>query len=214
MKSFIYSLAILFVLAPIVTTAQSIPNFPMAFWGVVTINGSPAPVGTIVRAYYSSVLAGTATVQDSNGTYGYTEPTKQKLIVGEGTGPINFTLQLSSFNGGTETAGNSAISYDNFVSGLTVQKDLNFAITIPTTSSSGGSGGGSSGGGGGAAPVAQTTTSVVKGDANGDGKVDIFDFNALLIQWGKTGANLTADFDKNGVVDIFDFNLLLINWSK
>jgi hypothetical protein len=58
------------------------------------------------------------------------------------------------------------------------------------------------------------TTSTGKGDATGDGKVDILDFNTLLIQWGKTGSSLAADFDMNGVVDIFDFNLLLINWTK
>jgi hypothetical protein len=85
MKSVNKIIFTLFFLAPIITVAQSIPDFPMAFWGTITINGSPAPVGTVVRTYYGSVLAGTVTVQES-GIYGYTESTKQKLIVGEGTG--------------------------------------------------------------------------------------------------------------------------------
>ena len=193
------------------------PAFPMAFWGTVTTNGTAAPVGSVVRAYYGSTLVGTATVQET-GIYGYTEPTKQKLIVAEGTGVITFKIQASGFNSGSETTGDTTITQDAFTSGLTVQKNLGFTITPPSTGGSGGGGGSSSGGGGGGgggtpAPTPTTSTSA-KGDATGDGKVDVLDFNSLLIQWGKSGTNLTADLDKNGSVDIFDFNLLLINWSK
>jgi hypothetical protein len=34
-----------------------------------------------------------------------------------------------------------------------------------------------------------------------------------MINWGKTGVGNVADFDGNGKVDIFDFNLLMINWA-
>jgi hypothetical protein len=61
--------------------------------------------------------------------YGYTEPTKQKLLVGEGVGQISFTAQSSC----------NSPSYSNFVSGLTVEKNLAFNT----------SGCGSSNGGGG-----------------------------------------------------------------
>lgn len=53
------------------------------------------------------------------------------------------------------------------------------------------------------------------GDANNDGKVDIFDFNILMIQWGKIipdTMNNIADFDKDGLVGIFDFNILMVHW--
>jgi hypothetical protein len=147
------------------------------------------------------------------GIYGYTEPTKQKLVVGEGTGSISFTVQSNSFNGGAETAGTSAITQSGFTAALTVQKDLGFAITVPDTSTppSGGSGGGGGGGGGGVIPAVTTPK---KGDASGDGKVDVLDFNSLLIQWGKKGTSMTADFNGDGTVDILDFNQLLINWGK
>ena len=85
--------------------------------------------------------------------------------------------------------------------------------TTPASSSSSSSSGGGGGGGGAPAPT-PTTSASAKGDATGDGKVDVLDFNSLLIQWGKAGTSLTADLDKNGTVDIFDFNLLLINWSR
>ena len=201
-----YILAGFLLLVPSVVAAQSLPAFPMAFWGSVTINGSAVPVGTVVRAYYGSTLAGTATVQEA-GVYGYTEATKQKMVLGEGSGAITFKVQASGFNSGNETAGDSILTYSGFTSGLTVQKNLAFLITVPAPVSLGGGGGG----GGGGLILGAT---ISKGDATGDSKVDVLDFNTLLVQWGKTGTGLTADFDGNGSVDIFDFNLLLINWTK
>ncbi len=63
-------------------------------------------------------------------------------------------------------------------------------------------------------PVSPTPTSTPKsGDVNGDGKVDIFDYNILLTNFGKSGSNLQGDLDKNGKVDIFDYNLLLSNFG-
>ncbi len=54
----------------------------------------------------------------------------------------------------------------------------------------------------------------ITGDINDDGKVDIFDFNLLMVNWGDSPANLAADLDDNGRVDISDFNLLIVNWIK
>jgi len=51
------------------------------------------------------------------------------------------------------------------------------------------------------------------GDLNQDGKVDIFDYNLFLPEFGKVVANNIADLDKNGKVDIFDYNLLLGNFG-
>ncbi len=54
------------------------------------------------------------------------------------------------------------------------------------------------------------------GDLNGDGKVDIFDYNLLVTNFGKTGTAgfSSADIDKNGKVDIFDYNQLVANFGK
>ena len=123
------------LLVPTSTYAlDGFPAFPMAFWGTVTTNGTAAPVGSVVRAYYGSTLAGTATVQEA-GVYGYTEPTKQKLIVAEGTGAITFKIQATGFNSGAETGGTTPVTYSAFTSGLTVQKGLAFNITVPDTAS-------------------------------------------------------------------------------
>ena len=50
----------------------------------------------------------------------------------------------------------------------------------------------------------------ILGDINQDGKVDIFDHNLLVADFGKSGS-LPADLDNNGKVDIFDYNVLVGN---
>lgn len=59
---------------------------------------------------------------------------------------------------------------------------------------------------------------VKPGDLDGNGKIDIFDYNQLLTDFGKTGTNLISDIYKSGSslnkVDIFDYNLLLTNYGK
>lgn len=119
----------------------SLPAFPMAFWGTVYIDGSVAPAGTIVRVYDGSSKVGEVIVQEG-GVYGYTEPTKQKLIIGAAEGTLTFTVQT---NNGNETSGNTVISYQGFSSGETVNKDLEFITQTNTTSSGGGGGGGGGG---------------------------------------------------------------------
>jgi hypothetical protein len=52
------------------------------------------------------------------------------------------------------------------------------------------------------------------GDIDGNGKVDIFDYNQLLSNYGKPGSSLPGDFDRNGKVDIFDYNTLLTHFGK
>ncbi len=52
------------------------------------------------------------------------------------------------------------------------------------------------------------------GDLNSDSKVDIFDYNILVGDFGKTGTNLKSDLDSNNKVDIFDYNLLIADFGK
>jgi hypothetical protein len=52
------------------------------------------------------------------------------------------------------------------------------------------------------------------GDIDNNGKVDIFDYNQLLSDFGKTGTNLNSDLNSSGKVDIFDYNALLSNFGR
>jgi hypothetical protein len=120
----------------------SIPEFPMSFWGDVLIDGQLAPVGTIVRAYnQSNDLVGEIVVSEL-GVYGYTEPVKQKLVVGKYEGLITFKFQSPQINSGIETSGLNSLTYPVFESGLTIEKDLMF-VTKTASVSGGGGGGGS-----------------------------------------------------------------------
>ena len=65
---------------------------------------------------------------------------------------------------------------------------------------------------GGSNYIATTPATVKKGDANGDNKIDKYDFSLMIANWGKTGTN-TCDFNNNGKVDKYDFALLMLNWS-
>ncbi len=81
-----------------------------------------------------------------------------------------------------------------------------YGINVSTPPASNGGGGG---GGGSYTPPAG-----IIGDINHDGKVDILDFNTLLVQWGKTGSSLSADLNHDGVVGILDFNILITHWTN
>ena len=202
-----------FIFFPFLVSAESIPDFPMSFWGIASINGIAAPAGSIIRAYYGTNLTGQVILIE-NGIYGYTEPTRQKLVVGKGIGPINFTIQSSSVNSGNEASGTTLQSYPAFISGLTVQQNLNFIITSASVTPPVSSGGG--GGGGGVITSSASTSSLSLAartvDANKDNKIDVFDFNILMVNWGSVNSGNVADFNGDNKVDIFDFNLLMVNW--
>lgn len=51
------------------------------------------------------------------------------------------------------------------------------------------------------------------GDLNKNGGVDIFDYNTLIVEFGKTVASV-ADITGDGKVDIFDYNILVANFGK
>jgi hypothetical protein len=58
------------------------------------------------------------------------------------------------------------------------------------------------------------TREVDRTDIVRDGKIDILDFNALMVNWGKKGVGNPADVNQDGSVDIFDFNALMVHWGK
>lgn len=60
------------------------------------------------------------------------------------------------------------------------------------------------------------SSAVVIGDLDGDRDVDIFDYNQLLSDFGKTGGNgfIPADIDNDGDVDIFDYNAMIGNFGR
>ena len=201
MKKLLLSALLVF---PLISSASTIPKFPMAFYGTVTINNVTAHAGTIVRAYYGNTIAGQSVVDDS-GAYGYISSVAKKLLVSDGIGPITFTFQTSSVLSGQESLGSTTVSYSGFEEGVSKLDNFNFTYTVPivTPPATGGSSGGGGGGGGGRS-VPPPTNQVM----------GILNFNSLIMNWGKTGHNNSADFTGDGKVDILDFNYIIIHWGK
>ena len=52
------------------------------------------------------------------------------------------------------------------------------------------------------------------GDINCDNVINIFDYNILIGNFGKSGAGIQGDLNGDGVVNIFDYNTLVSNFGK
>ncbi|MCX6759618.1 MAG: hypothetical protein NT012_03600 [Candidatus Nealsonbacteria bacterium] len=61
-------------------------------------------------------------------------------------------------------------------------------------------------------PKSPLSSEAQRVDANKDNKIDIFDFNILIVNWGTVVSGNVADFNGDGVVDLFDLNSLMIYW--
>lgn len=114
-----------------------------------------------------------------------------------------------SYKDGSLSDGVYFYQVQSFIGTLMPNLD-DIAPTPPITISTSTAGGVGPTGGGGPTVLGTSTSS---GDTNNDGKVDILDFNALIVNWGAGGGNSVADFNKDGKVDIFDFNFLMAHWS-
>ena len=200
--------------------ALAVPAMPHQFYGTVNFTNGSAPDGLLVEAKVINgvSIVSTESTVTKNGKYGYDPLFKvednNSTLSGE---TIEFYVdgikanETAIFNNGASTPLNLTIPGSSS-SGST-------SSTSGGTTSSGGaspSGGSTSPSGGGSITTTATTLSAAaqKVDANKDNKIDVLDFNTLMVNWDKTEAGNIADFNGDGKVDIFDFNLLMINWTK
>lgn len=65
-------------------------------------------------------------------------------------------------------------------------------------------------------PTVTPTVTSKPGDFNGDGKVNIFDYNVVLANFGKSGpvGFSPADLNADGKVNLFDYNMILNYFGK
>jgi len=153
----------------------------------------------------------------STSTTAYTVSVSNSISSVTVTPTQNEFLSTIKVNGATTTSGSasspiSLIVGSNSISIEVLAEDNTstgaYTITVTRAVASGGGGGGGGGGRSAPAPV------VVKGgDANGDNKIDKYDFSLIMSNWGKTGSNV-CDFNSDEKVDKYDFSLLMLNWSK
>lgn len=62
--------------------------------------------------------------------------------------------------------------------------------------------------------VPTPTPSAVPGDANGDGHVNILDFNIVVSRFGQSGAAVPGDVNHDGKVNILDFGLVVSHFGQ
>lgn len=202
-KKITAALAASALLLPIIVFAVSAPPaIPLLVYGDVTIYGIPSPIGTVVS------------VEKNNSEIASTTLT----IAGK------YFIQIPASNAGAtlvyKVGGKvftEKVCANPMVTGSD-RIDLIIAVTPVSPSNGGGIYSSPSTPPVTTTPATTTPTNTLtpeqqKVDANKDNKIDVLDFNALMINWGKTGTNV-ADFNSDGKVDIFDFNLLMINWGK
>jgi len=194
-------LTISVLILPMVALGQSPPpSIPLLVYGNVIIDNNPAPIGTIITAEIENIeVANTAvTIQ---GRYSIDVPdgsaNEGKTIKFKVIGITNEANQCEDVN-------------------ITTNPIINLDLAVTSPSSPPSSPPSSGGGGGGPSiitPTSPLSEAAQAVDTNGDSKIDILDFNSLMVNWGKTESGNLADFDANGTVDIFDFNLLMIYWT-
>ena len=202
---------------PVFAFAQT-PSMPHQFFGTVKFtDGVAVPNGRTVEAKINGSVVGSSVT--ASGNYGY-NPNLLFALDNEG---VNAGKTVEFYVSGIK-ANETAV----FVNGNSSQKNLTIPASLPTTptpsptpTTGGGGGGSTSGGGGGgggvttpSTPTSPLSAAAQKVDANKDGKIDILDFNTLMVNWNRTESGNIADFTGDGKVDIFDFNTLMINWTK
>ncbi len=105
-------------------------------------------------------------------------------------GTANVSIVLVDVPGGVPVLPGSINSYPN-------------STAIPSTTSP--------------SPTPTPSTSCPKGplgDINCDGLINIFDYNILVGNFGKSGTGIPGDLNNDGVVNIFDYNILVGNFGK
>jgi len=124
---------------------------------------------------------------------------------------VDGDLTSSIVKGGTfvdtSTAGTYTITYNVSDTAGNPAAQVVRTIIIAARSSGGTTSGGTTSSGG---TTPSTTTK--KGDANGDNKIDKYDFSLMMANWGKIGSN-NCDLNNDSKVDKYDFALLMSNWS-
>jgi len=202
-----FDLVLVFALTLLMPTAAlAAPGIPHQFYGSVSYTNGTIPAdGISVEAKIGGVVVKSSTV--TSGKYGYAP----NLFMITDPDSLRKGQTISFFLGGVNT-GQTAI-FDN---GGYTSLNLSTAAPVVNTPSGGGSGG---------TPVTSTpsasasasptttplSTAAQKADTNNDNKIDVLDFNSLMVNWGTSGNQ--TDFNSDGAVDIMDFNYLMIYWT-
>ena len=188
------SLAFALVLPLSTLAVGSPPAIPLLVYGDVTVYGTSASVGAVVSVWKDGVEIASTTLVTAG----------------------KYSIQIpASYSGSTLVykINGTSVTEKVAVNPITTASDK-INLTIASASSGGGSSGSTPPTLTTIPPAVTTLTTEQKVyDANNDNKIDVLDFNALIVHWGEKGTDVMSDFDGNGVVDVFDFNALMVHWT-
>jgi len=199
-KFVIFFLVVLFL----PTLALAAPGIPHQFYGNVSFSNGEVSDGLLVEAKIGDVVVGSSVTKD--GKYGY----NPDLLFATDPDGLNSGKPIGFY-----VSGIKANEPGIFQTGASTNLNLTVEIiesepapSVPPVTPGGGS----------YTPPAITTPTPLSEaaqvvDTNGDDRVDVLDFNMLVVNWGSTVSDNMADFDNNGTVDVFDFNLLMTYWT-
>ena len=186
-------------LAPVLVLAQSL-SLPNQFFGSVNFTNGVSPDGLVVEArIINGPVVGNSVT--AGGNYGY-NPNLLFALDNQGV----YSGETVEFYVSGIKANETAV----FVNGESTNLNLTISGTVGTIEETDPT---PPPGGGGGVDGTPVSTTYKTGDMDKNNKVDVFDFNTLMVNWGNNPTNSAADLDGNGKVDIFDFNLLMVNWT-
>ena len=207
-KTFVSLIISISMFLPVFAFAQT-PSLPHQFFGTVKFsNGVSAPNGMTIEAKINGTVVGSSVT--AGGNYGY-NPNLLFALDNDGA----FAGKTVEFYVDGVKANETAV----FANGNSSQLNLTVPVSLPTTPSPtpnptpAGSGGGGGGGIIPTTPTASLSAAAQKVDANKDGKIDVLDFNILMVNWGNASVGNVADFNGDNLVDILDFNSLMVYWT-
>ncbi len=204
------------LILPALVFAQG-PSLPHQFFGSVNFTNSAAPDGLTVEAKkIDGAVIGSSVTKD--GKYGY----KPNLLFATDntgnqeayTGEVEFYVDGIKANETVDFEKGNSSEVDLTISSTPTSGGNGSSGDSGSNGSSGSSGGGSISGGSSTNSGDNEDTTKCTGDISEDNKVDILDFNLLIVNWGDNPGNKKADLDKNNRVDILDFNTLIVNWTE
>ncbi|SDY14058.1 CARDB domain-containing protein [Halopenitus persicus] len=112
------------------------PQTPASYYGNVTIDGEPAPAGTVIEAEINGTVAGSITINES-GTYGGPDALDEKLLVEGGAGDDGAEVRFFVNNGNIDRTEVTSVTAEDgsetvtWESGDVQRVDLAAAVVEP-----------------------------------------------------------------------------------
>ena len=117
------------MMLPNIGMAETFPSFPMSFYGEAKLDNNNLLAGTKIQAYSNNILVGEVVMQE-DGIYGYSNPTKSKLVIGEYGGEELVFKYVLPNTSEVLTSGIPVVYQYDFETGKAVKFDIHFMDQI------------------------------------------------------------------------------------